>query len=64
MRFIRRYPKSKPNEKTFFDETDECTEYVSELPAKIFRQVSKKELTGGDEETQRRTSRPMTAAVT
>ena len=64
MRFIQRYPKSKPNERAFFEETDECTEYVSELPVKIFKQGSKKELIGGDEETQRRTSRPMTAAVT
>ncbi len=36
MRFIKRYPKSKPMEKTLFEETDEFTEYVSELPAKIF----------------------------
>ena len=64
MRFIQRYPNSKPNEKTFFEETDEYTEYVSELPTKIFKQGSKKELTNGDEDNYRRTSRPMTAAVT
>jgi|LauGreDrversion4_2_1035121.scaffolds.fasta_scaffold1555373_1 hypothetical protein len=64
MRFIKRYPNSKPVEKTLFEETDEFTEYVSELPCKIFNLGSQKELTGGDEETQKKTVRPMTAAVT
>jgi len=36
MRFIKRYPKSKPMEKRDFEETDELTEYVSEPPIKIF----------------------------